>query len=321
MSTRNVSPSYKPRRRARRSPRALYLAAGAAVVLAGVAAALLLDGLTSGGPVKATRAALETIPVPSGTTTEAGLAIVPAIDPASPWVTHAEKFAVRSTRPRLAIVVIDDGSDAAASLAAMRLSSPVTLAIAPTADAAAKRADAARRFGREVLLLLPMQAEKNFDLAPNPIALHVPRDELVRRMDWNLAQIDNYVGVINHFGEATSRDAETMRIVMERLRDAGLGYIDARTHADSVAGAVARRMGIPTGDLNITVPPGADSDGLQASLDTAVKRAERWGAAIVAVPAERGLVAGLSAWLSAVDGDVEIAPVTAVVTRLRTGVR
>ena len=95
------------------------------------------------------------------------------------WLSNAAPFPAGDPAPRMAIVVIDDGSDAAASLSAMRLSAPVTLAIAPTADAAATRAQAARRYGREVLLLLPMQAEDTFDRTPNPIAIHVPHLSLI----------------------------------------------------------------------------------------------------------------------------------------------
>ena len=289
----------------------------AGVVIGALVIALVLNSLTRGGPVEATRTDLETISIPAANARAPSLAIVSAIDPESPWSRNAEPFAVRNTRPRLGIVVLDDGADASAALAAMRLPVPVTLAIAPTADAAAKRADAARRFDREVLLLLPMQGEETFDTAPNPIALHVPRDELVRRIDWNLAQIDNYVGVINQFGEATSRDPETMRVVMEKLRSAGLGYIDGRTHEDSVAGAIARRMGIPTGDITHAAAP--DAEGLPAQLNAAVERAKRWGTAMIAIPADRRQIAALKEWLETGTDGVEIAPVTAVVAWLRSG--
>lgn len=321
MNSRSASPSYRPSAPRARPQRRLLVVAGLAVaaIILAVLLALFLDGLTNKGPVSAERAELETISVPSETARPPRLAIVSKIDATSPWARNAERFAVRNTKPRLGIVILDDGSDAGAALTAMRLPVPVTMAIAPTADAADKRADAARRFGREVLLLLPMQAEETFDTAPNPIALHVPRDELLRRIDWNLAQIDNYVGVINQHGEAASRDPETMRIVMEKLRDTGLGYIDGRTHEDSVAGAVARRMGIPTGDITNSVVSDVDTDALRAELDAAVQRAQRWGTALIAIPAGRTQIAALQKWLEADREAVEIAPVTAVVAWLRSG--
>jgi len=219
----------------------------------------------------------------------------------------------------MAIVIVDDGSDATAALSAMRLSVPVTLAIAPTADAADKRAEAARRHGREVLLLLPMKAEKEFDDTPNPIAIHVPHSELIRRMNWNLAQLDGYVGVMNRFGESTTRDAGTMRSVLETLQSNGLSFIDSRAHADSVGSAVARRMGVPTGDSVVTIEAGSNAETLTAGLSAGLSHAERWGTSIVTIPAERKLIATLQQWIADTPSKVRLTPVTAVIKRLRSG--
>ena len=240
-------------------------------------------------------------------------------DASLPWVKNAAPFSAAATAPRLAIVVVDDGSDANAALSAMRLPAPITLAIAPTADSADKRADAARRYQREVLLLLPMQAEKTFDTTPNPIAINVPRDELLRRIRWNLAQIDGYVGVMNQFGEATTRDAQTMRTVMEVVQSNGLSFVDSRSHEDSIASAVARRMGVPAGDRIVAVEPGSDAADLGAGLTVGLRHAERWGTAIITIPAERKLISALEKWMTEHDSTVKLAPVTAVLKQSRSG--
>jgi len=240
-------------------------------------------------------------------------------DASLPWVKYAAPFSAASGAPRLAIVVVDDGSDATAALSALRLSAPITLAIAPTADSASIRAEAARRYQREVLLLLPMQAEQTFDTTPNPIAINVPRDELLRRIRWNLAQIGGYVGVMNQFGEATTRDTQTMRAVMEVVQREGLSFIDARSHEGSIAGAVARRMGVPVADRIVAVAPGSDAAELGADLTVGLLHAERWGTAIVTIPAERGLMTALETWIVERDSTVQIAPVTAVLKQSRSG--
>ena len=240
-------------------------------------------------------------------------------DSALPWLKNAAPFPIADPSPRMAIVVVDDGSDAAASLSAMRLSVPVTLAIAPTADSADKRAEAARRHGREVLLLLPMQAENEFDSTPNPIAIHVPHSELERRMNWNLAQIDGYVGVMNQHGESTTRDAGTMRSVLEIIQSKGLSFIDSRAHEDSVGSAVARRMGVPTGDRVVAIEEGSSSADVAENLSLGLRHAERWGTSIVTIPAERKLITALQDWIADKPSQVRLSPVTAVIKRLRSG--
>ena len=281
-----------------------------------VVAAVMLDEMSSGGKQK--------VPVELATDDSfqqpnAEIVRSTPVDKSLAWLSNSALFPVADPAPRMAIVVIDDGSDAAASLSAMRVSVPVTLAIAPTADAAAKRAEAARRYGREVLLLLPMQAEKTFDSTPNPIAIHVPHSELERRMKWNLAQIDGYVGVMNRHGEATTRDAGTMRAVMEIIQSRGLSFVDARAHADSIGSAVARRMGVPTGDRVVAIEEGSNADDLEMGLRAGLSHAERWGTAIVTIPAERKLIAALQDWIAETPSQVRFTPVTAVIKRLRSG--
>lgn len=287
------------------------------ILALGVFAAVMLDDIS--GVSKRTAEAVDT------GVSEDFLQPKPAIvratpsDSAEPWIKNSAPFPASDLAPRMAIIVVDDGSDAAAALTAMRLPAPVTLAIAPTADAAEKRAEAARRYGREVLLLLPMQAERTFDDTPNPIAIHVPHTELQRRIDWNLAQIDGYVGVMNRHGESTTRDPGTMRAVIEVLQSKGLSYIDSRAHENSIGSAVARRMGVPTGDLVVAIDEKSDTAEAKARLSAGLDHAERWGTSIVTIPAERKMIEALEEWMTAAPSEVRLAPVTAVLKRLRSG--
>ena len=291
------------------------LAVVVCIVAVGVFAAVMLDDISRGAKkspsvVSATNANFEQ---PAATIVRSHTA-----DSSVAWLRHSAPFPTDDPAPRMAIVVVDDGSDATAALSAMRLSAPLTLAIAPTADAAARRAEAARRYGREVLLLLPMQAEEKFDDTPNPIAIHVPHSELNRRMNWNLAQIDGYVGVMNSFGEATTRDAGTMRAVLEVVKSKGLSFIDSRAHKDSVASAVAGRMGVPTGDRVVAIDAGSSVQDFEVGLNTGLRHAERWGTSIVTIPADRKLIAALQDWIAEAPSEVRLAPVTAVIKRLRS---
>jgi len=298
------------------------VALGGAVicVLGGLYAAMTLDKWSRAQhPVGLDQHAADSGPVPVFERPDTGITRAAVGDDALSWVRNAAPFPDGDLAPRLAIIVLDDGSDVSAARSVMRLSAPVSIAIAPTADSAEKTAIAARSAGREVMLLLPMQSESHFDVTPNPIAINVPRPELTRRMNWNLAQFDGYVGVMNQYGEAATRDPQTMRTVLESVKAEGLAFVDARTHPDSVAGAVARRMGIPAGDRNVAIDPGADTSALSKGLASAMDHARRWGTAVITIPAERRLLAALAEWLPQHDPAVKIAPVTAVIKRLRSG--
>ena len=295
---------------------------GAALCLAGgLFAAMTLDKLSRAQRGDAALSSADVLPTEVFEQPDTGVIRTATTEDALAWIRHSAPFPASDPSPRLAIIVVDDGSDIGAARSALKLSAPVSLAIAATADSADKTAIAARSADREVLLLLPMQSESHFDITPNPIAINVPRPELQRRMNWNLAQFDGYLGVMNQFGEDTSRDPQTMRAVLEVVQQGGLAYIDALTHPDSLGGAVARRMGVPTGDRTYAVKPGTAPDELRAQLDEAARHAERWGTAIISVPADRRLIAALGEWRPADNSGVKITPVSAVIKRLRTGKR
>lgn len=310
MLTKKPKPVVSPP--VRRNGRYMALAVVGLVVIVSVMGALKLDQISRAA--SANVGATEYFEVP-----ETGVLRVTNRPASLDWLENAAPFPESDPSPRLAIVVVEAGKDMGAALGALRIAAPLTLAIAPTADSASKTANSARSAGREVLLLLPMQSENRFDTSPNPIAINVPREELIRRMKWNFAQIDGYLGVMNRFGEDVTRDAQTMRSVLEIVEANGLSFIDAREHLDSVAGAVARRMNIPAGDRTVAVKSGANAEELYAGLRTALRHAELWGTAIVTVPAERRVVRALEEWLATLQSEVKIAPVSAVIKRLRSG--
>ncbi len=289
-------------------------------VVAGVTSALKLDHLSREALASRNNQAIESI-VSAVPFEQPGVVVVGsgALSDAPRWQRNAATFPANDRAPRMAVIVVDSGWGMAPALKALQIPAPLTFAIAPTADSASKTALAARKAGRETLLLLPMQSENRFDTSPNPIAINTPENELMRRLNWNFSQIDGYVGVMNQFGEAVTRDAPTMRAVLEIIQSKGLSFIDTRAHSESIASAVARRMGIPAGDRNISVQPGANAEELRAELTQALRHAEKWGTAIITVPAEHRIVKALEAWTATLKSDVKIAPVSAVIKRLRSG--
>ncbi len=299
----------------------VYALGGVALCLVlGIMAAMTLDRMSRGdGVAGIAEGADARLPAPVFAEPETGIIRTVVADDSPAWMRNAAAFPAGDRAPRLAIIVVDEGAGAGPARSALKLPAPVSVAIAPTADSAAKTALAARSAGREVLLLLPMQSEEQFDTSPNPIAINILRTELVRRMNWNMAQFEGYVGVMNRFGENATRDSQTMRAVLEVVKAEGLAFVDARETPSSIAGAVARRMNVPAGDRTIAVARGADAAELGASLANAVRHAERWGAAIITIPAERRMVTALADWLARPVSGVKIAPVSAVIQRLRSG--
>ena len=163
--------------------------------------------------------------------------------------------------PVIAIVIDDVGLNARRAQAALALPAPMTIAILPYSQNAAQLARDARALGHEVLLHLPMQAVGGENPGPEALLNSLSKEEFDRRLVWNLAQLDGYVGVSNHMGSLLTQDHDAMTSLFSVLRQRGLMFLDSKTAPRSVGASLSRSMGLPTlsRDIfldNVRVPVG-----------------------------------------------------------------
>ncbi|NQW08679.1 MAG: divergent polysaccharide deacetylase family protein [Alphaproteobacteria bacterium] len=182
--------------------------------------------------------------------------VLPVVPPsAPPSSTQAgpswKRFAVAAPpiddRPMIAIILDDLGVDRRRSARAITLPAPLTLAFLPYAEGVAAQAIAARAAGHELLAHVSMQPHGiDADPGPNVLDMRLGAIEVLSRLDWNLAQLEGYVGINNHMGSMFTENAEGMRLVAETLRDRGLLFLDSLTSPKSVAAATTEALGVVT---------------------------------------------------------------------------
>ena len=260
--------------------RPLRLAAlGGGVVAAGVVAALILA--SQEGPVVAERVA----PVP---------------------MLFAD-----DGKPLLGVVLVGGDSLAALrSLALLRMPHAVALGVDDGFEA--RKAEAiVRRGGGEVLLDVGT-VEEGLGEAINPLLPGLHRAEALRRLRWQLANLEAPAGVLLDGPAELRRDAETMRAVAEWLRPEGLALVAGEPISGDAAGAVGRRLGLRTGDLAGQATAGV---GVHTVLDLGASHAAAWGHALVAIPATEEGIAALRSWQR--PGYVTLAPPSVIADRLR----
>lgn len=149
--------------------------------------------------------------------------------------------------PSIAIVIDDIGYNRAGDLAALGLPGAYSYAILPRAPHGARFAAAARALGRDGLLHLPMEAERDNELL-GPSALRRGMDEpaFAATLTDALASVAPVVGINNHMGSRLTRDPDAMRRLARGLAVAapGLFFLDSRTTPRSVAARVLGAAGI-----------------------------------------------------------------------------
>jgi polysaccharide deacetylase 2 family uncharacterized protein YibQ len=148
---------------------------------------------------------------------------------------------------RAAIVIDDLGQDLEAARKLLTLSYPLTFSVLPHLRDSEATAEEVHRLGREVMLHLPMEADRGAHPLPGEgtIRTGMSKAEVRRVVQEDLASVPFAAGVNNHMGSLATRNWPLMAEVMKVLAERQLYFIDSRTTADTVALEAARRQGLP----------------------------------------------------------------------------
>ncbi|MGH7014712.1 MAG: divergent polysaccharide deacetylase family protein [Stellaceae bacterium] len=244
---------------------------------------------------------------------------LPAAEAAPPgnlpaWVRYAVP-APATVRPRVAVVIDGLGANRAATARAVALPPAVTLSFVAYAGDLADQAADARRAGHELLLHVPMEpVSVTAAMGAYGLDRNMSRDELVRRLRWDLARFDAYVGVDNHMGTTFAADAPAMQVVMGELKRRGLLYLDARAMPTEPVALAARDFGVPYVTRDIFLDGEQAAVAVDARLAQLVRLARQRGSAIAVGHPHEATLAALARWLPTLSRQgVVLVPLTAVV--------
>jgi polysaccharide deacetylase 2 family uncharacterized protein YibQ len=180
------------------------------------------------------------------------VALPPPQIEAPAWRRFAAASPALDGRPLVAVVIDDLGLDRARTERAAALPPAVTLSFMSYANQARADAEAARGQGHEILVHVPMEPrDPREDMGPNGLAASLGRDEVLRRLRWDLGRVDDFVGINNHMGSRFTADAEAMAPVIAELRARGLLFLDSRTTASSLGAVLAQRAGVPFAERDV----------------------------------------------------------------------
>ncbi len=228
---------------------------------------------------------LPTIPAP-----------LPQEDPA--WRRNAVAVLDPQARPMIAIVIDDLGLDRRNADRVVRLPGPLTLSFMTYANDLPAQARAAHAAGHELLVHVPMEPlDGHLNAGLNVLRPDLPPDELARRIDWALSRFDGYVGINNHMGSRFTADPAGMAELFAELHRRGLLFLDSRTTAATVGGAMAVRYDVPFAGRNVFLDNEVSAEAVWAQLTKTEADARRTGFAIAIGHPHDGTIAALEQWL------------------------
>jgi polysaccharide deacetylase 2 family uncharacterized protein YibQ len=275
----------KPIRRTKRavSRTALRAADGAFWLVFVFACILGADSVATGVPLLV-RLFLPAFQAEAGVTPPVSVLHIPILEGATPQLRLSTEIGPDDVpppgKPVIAIVIDDLGADIAHTKRAILLPRAVALAFLPYPAQTPPLAREAGRAGHEVLVHIPMQATGPHDPGPMALAADLPKDEILRRLDWALARVPGFVGVNNHEGSRFTADAAALGPVMASIAERHVFFFDSRTTPDSQVVPVARAYGVECSDRDVFLDDVATIDAVDAQLHTLETKARAHGAAI-----------------------------------------
>jgi polysaccharide deacetylase 2 family uncharacterized protein YibQ len=150
-----------------------------------------------------------------------------------------------SSAYRVAIVIDDVGYDIPLLQEFLQLEIALTISILPNLPDSKKSARLASKAGREVILHMPMQPERNLPMDSSFITVDLSSGEIEKRIEKALRSVPGAAGMSNHMGSLATQDRRVMDAVMSTIAKHNLFFLDSLTSPKSVACESARARGIP----------------------------------------------------------------------------
>ena len=240
-------------------------------------------------------------------------------DGRKPWQVYARPFDQTDKRPRVGLIFSGLGQSTAATEAAIqRLPGGVTLAFAPYAKNLEQWIGLARAAGHEVLLTVPMEpiGYPENDPGPHTLLTSLSERENRDRLLFLLSRFTGYVGVLNTMGARLTTSPQSLKPILEEIKDRGLIFVDARSSLRSVAAAQATEIGLPRAINNRFIDIKAARSDIDQRLDELERIAREGGYALGIGSPYPVTIERVALWVQALEGKgIALAPVSALVDK------
>ena len=218
---------------------------------------------------------------------------------------------------RIAIVVGGMGLSQSGSKSAIeKLPGVITFAFAPYGNSLMRWMKKARKDGHELLMQVPMEPIGYPQINPGKRTLvtGVAPGINLENLEWSMARLTNYVGIMNYLGAKLQADEASMGPILKEINDRGLLYLDDGSTFSSKTPAIAKALGLPMLTGNIVIDDERSAKAIKSKLLLLEKRARRYGSAIGVGSAFPVTVRQIAQWVEQAEKrGIDIVPVSALV--------
>jgi polysaccharide deacetylase 2 family uncharacterized protein YibQ len=229
----------------------------------------------------------------------------------------ARPFSAPAEKPLLGLLVTGLGIDRAATAAAIAgLPADVSLSFSPEAKDLAAWIEAARAFGHEALVDLPLQSKARRDLGANGILIGLNADETARRLEAVAGAAPSVLGFAGDGGDALLLDDGATTTLATEIARLGLAFIDTSGEPMSQTFSAAKETGLAAARSAVTLDERPSRTAITERLAAAVEVAQEQGRALAVARVSPLTITVLADWLRRVDPQSPVpAPASALLQR------
>jgi polysaccharide deacetylase 2 family uncharacterized protein YibQ len=227
-----------------------------------------------------------------------------------PWQRYARPFAAPAGRPLVAILVTGLGGDRAITAAAVAgLPPDVTLSFDPKAPELADWIAAARAFGHEAMLDLPMQSKDTMqskegaDLGTNGLMIGLNDAEMARRIDAVADAGTQSIGFAGSGGDALLLDDRATTAALAEIARLGRGFIDTSGEPMSQASVAANAVDLAFSRSMVQLDETSSRTALTERLAVLTQTAIEHGSALASAKASPTVIVSIADWARRQTGD------------------
>ena len=212
-------------------------------------------------------------------------------------VSTAEKFLTGTADMA---VVVEDLEDTAYPIAVsvLSFSEPLTISLAPAGKKASLIAQLAEQYKKEVVVRLPLEPPGKVpaEFQKSVIMIHYP-ERTIRGLVGDAARrFPDVKGFSSLWGSRALEDTRVMTFVLEEARNRGAYFVETNPAKNSVAGAVAERLGVPYESLSLRLEKTSAPD-IVAEIKRQSAAAQARGSLVLRCAGSRALADALKAAL------------------------
>jgi uncharacterized protein len=221
-----------------------------------------------------------------------------------PWQRYARPFDPPAGRPLVAILVTGLGGDRAITAAAVAgLPAEVTLSFDSHAPELADWIAAARAFGHEAMLDLPMQSKDGSDVGPQGLTIGLNDAETARRIDAVADSGTQAIGFAAVGGDALLLDEHATAAALAEMARLGRAFIDTSGAPMSQASAAADSADLAFASSMVQLDEASSRTALTERLAVLAQTAIEHGSALASARASPTVIVSIADWARRQSGD------------------